>query len=68
MIDMLAWAIVAVTIIFAGLPILGGQFTSRGSAYWEDFGIGFTIVCVIAVAGGVGAAVIWAFWHVMRWA
>lgn len=68
MIDILAWAIVSIVAIFAGLPILGGQFTTFGSGYWEDFGVGFTIICVIAVASGVGAAVIWAFLHVLGWA
>ena len=68
MLDILAWAIVGVTIIFAGLPIVGSHFTSHGSAYWEDFGIGFTIIFLIVAGGGVGSTVIWAFCHVLGWA
>ena len=57
----LAWIVIALAVIFVGLPILGSCFTGWGSSYSEDFSVGLTLALFLVILCAVIGAVMWAF-------
>lgn len=57
----LAWIIVGCTLSFGVFP-----FFHSGTGYWEDWRVGNLAALCIALLGVAGAAVIWAFFHLVE--
>ena len=59
--DYLAWSILAVFYLVAGVPFAGSLVTSTFSTYKEDWNIGACIHIVLAGVAIVALSIIWAF-------
>ena len=60
MVEVLAWLITGITVMFGILPALGSIFTGYGSKYSEDLAVGVTMAMVLVVICAFVLAISWA--------
>ena len=61
MVEVLAWLVVGLAVIFGILPALGSIFTGYGSKYSDDLIIGLCMALFLVLLCSVIGAVMWAF-------